>query len=503
VTDSVTPAEALPLDAAPMHPRGLGTLFFTEMWERFSYYGMRALLILFMTASMADGGLAYDDATAAAIYGLYTGAVYVLALPGGWIADRLLGAQNAVWYGGIIIMCGHFTLAIPAEPTFYVGLMLVGLGTGLLKPNVSTIVGELYVTDHARRDAAYTIFYMGINLGAILGPLVCSTLGESESFGWHWGFAAAGVGMLCGLVQYRSQRRYLGDAGRYPDHLRRDGKTKAAPRYGWLAVSLGAGAIVLATGLGVAGVYTIDPNPVAQLSAYIILGLAIAYFAYVFLFGRLDGAERKAVMIIVVLVAAEVIFWGGFEQQGSSFNLFAQRYTDREVFGQVIPAGWFQSLNPAFIIILAPFFAALWVNLGRRNLDPSVPAKFALGLIQLGLGFVVMYGAARFVAAGQNVLPTWLFFTYLLHTTGELCLSPVGLSSISKLAPKRFASQMMGVWFLGTALGNLSAGLVAGRFDPTKLSDMPGLYLQIIAITGGAGLLLLALSKPIKRVTEG
>ncbi|MFT5131669.1 MAG: POT family proton-dependent oligopeptide transporter [Gammaproteobacteria bacterium] len=483
-----------------VHPRGLYTLFFTEMWERFSYYGMRALLVLFMTASIADGGLGFDDVSATAIYGLYTAAVYLVALPGGWIADRLIGAQRCVWYGGITIMCGHFILAIPAESTFYIGLIVVVLGTGLLKPNVSAIVGELYPQGGAACDAGYTIFYMGINLGAVLGPLVCSALGESSRFGWHYGFAAAGFGMLLWLIQYRLSSDRLGNAGRLPAHLGVDAGKSEAPKYAWLGIGVGLGLIVLVSALALTGVIHINALSLAQMSTYVIALLAVAFFAYMYLFGRLDSLEKKRVGVIIILVMCAAVFWSGFEQTGSSLNLFAERYTDRIFFGFEIPAGWFQSVNAMFILICSPFIAALWVNLARRNLNPSIPTKFALGLIQLGLGFLVMVFAAKLVAAGDNVLPTWLILTYLLHTTGELCLSPVGLSAICKLAPKRFASQMMGVWFLGFSLGNLIAGLLAGRFDPNSLEQMPNLYLQIVSMTIGAGILVLVFLKPIKKM---
>jgi len=352
--------------AAPgrTHPRGLYTLFFTEMWERFSYYGMRALLVLFMTASIADGGLGIDDVKATAMYGLYNAAVYVATLPGGWIADRLMGAQRTVWYGGIIIMLGHFTLAIPAVPTFYLGLVFLVLGTGLLKPNISAIVGELYPEGGQRRDAGFTIFYMGINLGAMIGPLICSTLGESERFGWHYGFAAAGVGMLFGLIQYRLTQHHLGDAGMYPDHLTPDGKTEAAPRHGWLIVGIGVGVIAFLTVLGLTGNLDIHPVTLAKWATGIIAAIGTMYFVGVYIFGRLSTTEKKYIAVIAVLVTANAFFWSGFEQAGSSLNLFAERYTDRLLMGFEIPAGWFQSLNAGFILILAPFFASLWVNLG-------------------------------------------------------------------------------------------------------------------------------------------
>jgi len=456
--------------------------------------------VLFMTASIADGGLGFDDVRATSIYGLYTAGVYLAALPGGWIADRMIGAQRCVWVGGITIMCGHFILAISAGPTFFIGLIFVVLGTGMLKPNISAIVGGLYPQGGASCDAGYTIFYMGINLGAMLGPLVCSALGESAQFGWHYGFAAAGFGMLVGLIQFRLTSSSLGDSGRFPAHLRAGAKVTSAPRFGWLGISAGLGFIILISALALSGVININALTLAQASTYVISAIAAAFFVGVFLFGKLDNDEKKQVVVIMILVICAAVFWSGFEQAGSSLNLFAERYTDRLFFGFEIPAGWFQSINALFILILSPFIAALWVNLARRNLNPSIPLKFALGLLQLGLGFLVMVFAARLVAGGEQVLPSWLIFTYLLHTTGELCLSPVGLSAICKLAPKRFVSQMMGIWFLGASLGNLMAGLVAGRFDPDSVQQMPNLYLQIVIITVATGLLLLIFLKPIKKM---
>ncbi len=480
------------------HPRGLYTLFFTEMWERFSYYGMRALLVLFMTATLADGGLGFDDVTATAIYGLYTAAVYLVSLPGGWIADRLIGAQRCVWYGAIVIMLGHFILAIPAVPTFFIGLIFVVLGTGLLKPNVSAIVGKLYPQGGAACDAGYTIFYIGINLGAMLGPLVCSTLGESASFGWHYGFAAAGVGMLVGIVQFKLSKHHLGDAGLHPAHLQSGVDKVSAPRYGWLYVNTGLALIALLTALMLSGLVQIEALALAKSATYVIAALAAGFFVYLYLFGQLDSTEKKQVGVIMILVACAAVFWSGFEQTGSSMNLFAERYTDRMLGGFEIPAGWFQSINATCILIFSPFLAALWVNLAKRNLNPSIPLKFALGLIQLGLGFLVMVLAAKLVVSGETVLPTWLALTYMLHTMGELCLSPVGLSAISKLAPKRFASQMMGIWFLGFSLGNLLAGLLAGRFDPNQIEQMPGLYMQIASMSLAAGLIMIIFLRPIK-----
>ncbi|MEM7612331.1 MAG: peptide MFS transporter [Pseudomonadota bacterium] len=485
------------------HPRGLSTLFFTEMWERFSYYGMRALLVLFMTNQVVTGGLGFDDRTATAIYGLYTAAVYLVALPGGWIADRLLGAQRSVWFGGIIIMTGHFVLAVPTIEAFFLGLVLVVLGTGLLKPNISAIVGELYAQNDARRDAGFTIFYMGINLGAAFGPLVCSTLGESERFGWHYGFAAAGVGMLLGLIQFKLSAKHLGDAGRLPSTTGDAAKDAAQQRKGWVGVGIAMGFITLLVGAALTGVIQFDAASLATVMTYVIVSVAAVYFVYMLFFAGLDPVEKKRMIVIIILFFAAAMFWSGFEQAGSSLNLFAERYTDRMIGSFEIPAGWFQSLNAVFIIILAPFYAAAWVALAKRNLEPSTPFKFALGLIILAMGFLTMVVAAGIVAKGDQALPTWLIMTYLLHTMGELTLSPVGLSATTKLAPKRYVGQMMGIWFLAASLGNLIAGLIAGEFDAENVGAMPDQYMQIVLTTGGAGLLLMLFTKPVRKLMGG
>jgi len=477
------------------HPRGLYTLFMTEMWERFSYYGMRALLVLFMVDQIESGGMGLTDQTATAIYGLYTAAAYLVALPGGWIADRLTGAQRAVWLGGITIMCGHFVLAIPNVGAFFLGLILVVLGTGLLKPNISALVGELYGPDDERRDAGFTIFYMGINIGAAAGPLICGWLARGS---WHYGFAAAGVGMLFGLIQYKASRGYLGEAGLSPE-------AGAAQPPGfrlkaWTVIGVFVALVFAALGAGLIGWIQFDAVRLAQGATTVIAIVALVYFAALFLFGGLNKAERRRVVVILALFLAAAMFWAGFEQAGSSLNLFAERYTIREFGAFEIPAAWFQSLNPMFIIVLAPLYSMLWIALARRHLNPAAPLKFALGLIILGTGFAVMIGAARLVADGGQVLPTWLFFTYLLHTMGELALSPVGLSSVSKLAPRRFVGQMMGVWFLANSMGYIIAGLIAGEFNADAVDEMPGLYLQIVLTTVGSGLLLALCAKPLKRM---
>jgi len=478
------------------HPRGLLTLFMTEMWERFSYYGMRALLVLFMVAAIQDGGMGLTDQTATAIYGLYTAAVYLLSLPGGWMADRLLGAQRAIWYGGIVIMSGHFTLAIPGVPTFFLGLVLIAFGTGLLKPNISAVVGELYAPGDPRRDGGFTIYYMGINIGAFLGPLACGWLATEN---WHYGFAAAGVGMLFGLIQFALTRKHMGTAGLEPARAI-TGDDAAYRRRSWLGVwvSLALVGVLLIGGL--TGLIRYDAVGLAQSASYVIVLVTAAFFAYVLGLGGLSSGERGRVIIIAVLIFAAAVFWAGFEQAGSSLNLFAERYTVRDFGNFTVPATWFQSLNPAFILILAPLYSMLWLALAKRRLDPNPVLKMAMGLIMLGLGFAVMIFAAQLVVRGDAVLPTWLIFTYLLHTMGELALSPVGLSSVTKLSPRRYVGQMMGAWFLAASLGNILAGLIAGEFRADTVETMPGLYTQIVLTTAGIGLLLAVASIPLKRL---
>jgi proton-dependent oligopeptide transporter, POT family len=477
------------------HPRGLYTLFFTEMWERFSYYGMRALLVLFMVDSVQKGGLGMTEQVATAIYGLYTAAVYLAALPGGWAADRILGAQRAVWFGGIIIAAGHFTLAIPSTQSFYLGLILVVLGTGLLKPNISAIVGQLYPEGGGRRDAGFTIFYMGINLGAAIGPLICSYLGEKVN--WHYGFGAAGIGMVLGLIQYKLSARHLGDAGKHP-------AVTGTTSRDWLLFTGGIGAVVLIALLALTGMLHFNPVLIARGTTSMIVALAVVYFICLFLFFRLTPIEKRRMIVIAILFVSSALFWAGFEQAGSSLNLFADRHTLRELGQFLVPAGWFQTLNPLFIITLAPPVAATWIALARRQLNPSLPVKFAFGLILLGLGFLVMVFAAKLALDGdRQVWPTWLIMTYLLHSVGELCLSPVGLSSVTKLAPPRLVGQMMGIWFLAASLGNLIAGLFAGEVTGDLAQQMPTRFLQVALIACGAGGFLLLFTRPIRRLMAG
>lgn len=475
------------------HPRGLSTLFFTEMWERFSFYGMRALLILFMTAATQDGGMGFDTASAGAIYALYTSLVYLMGLPGGWLADRFLGQRRAVFWGGVLIAAGQFTLAAPMAWTFYAGLALIIFGTGLLKPNVSTIVGQLYSESDERRDAGFSIFYMGINIGAFAAPIICGYIGEQID--WHLGFGVAGVGMVIGLIQYSLGGRHLGDAGLEPDPVKMSPKQLFRLRVG-LAVGLTIIAAVVT--LAVLGVIEVTVRMVADSFGVVLLVLTVVFFTW--LLGRSDWEpkERKRLWAILVLFIAASFFWGAYEQAGSSLSLFARDYTDRHVWGFEFPASWFQWVPALFVIIQAPIFAWLWIKMGNKQ--PSSPAKFALGLIFVGLGFAVMVAAAVFSGGDSRVGPGWLLATYFLHVVGEMCLSPVGLSTVTKLAPARVTGLMMGVWFLAAAVGNYVGGRVAGLYETLSQS-------MLFAIVGGTalggGLVLALLVKPIKRLMAG
>lgn len=533
------------------HPRGLSTLFFTEMWERFSYYGMRALLVLYMTAEAIGGnpGLGYGEARAGAVYGLYTGFVYLLALPGGWIADNLWGQRKAVFIGGCIIAAGHFSMAaplvgLPETTFFFIGLFLIVVGTGLLKPNVSTMVGELYPEGGARRDAGFSIFYMGINVGAILGPTICSFLGEGYNF--HWGFSAAGFGMVLGLIQYRFGAGYLGTAGDPPTE-EAPGELSKKSRNFYLALAGVSALIVAGVGLVTSGIVEVTLEEVALALGHSIILLTILFFAYLifkwtwsvgflavfaaslalllpqhgfdvaaqwssgitlalflavmlgYLAVKREGVEtqQRRYMVIFWLFLLAAAFWSGFEQAGSSLNLFARDLTDRDVLGWTMPAGWLQNINPMFIVLLAPVFGSAWVWLSRRNANPSIPMKFGMGLVGLSAGFFVLAWGAANATAEQPVGMSWLIVTYFLHTCGELCLSPVGLSSMTKLAPPNRVGQMMGVWFIAAALGNLFAGLVAGQLEDLAPS---ALFMNVAWFVGGVGLVALLLSPFVKKL---
>src|SRR5712692_3639763 len=618
------------------HPRGLSTLFFTEMWERFSYYGIRPLLVIFMSTAIMSGGFGIPRSQASAIVGIYAASVYLASLPGGWVADRLLGLRRAIMTGAVLISCGHISISLSSlahtRVTFFVGLILIVLGTGLLKPNISAIVGDLYPEGGARRDAGFSIFYMGINTGAFLGQLVTGFLGEK--IGWHFGFGAAGVGMLIGLAWFAARsKKTLGDLGLQPSRHPNPAVQRRQELIIKLAVAIGLGVLAVVVVLAALGVFHINPQGVGHYMTYVLVGVAVLYFGALFIFGGLTSDEMKRVGVIFILFVFAAIFWAAFEQAPTSLNLFAKDFTNRrimrpsgtpsssavhravdqaldwtktggtvrvigvqelsgenaaradiefdnfqfnsdqtgkpipktqtapgqpnpkdpnfygevskfgtqqvristysgrgvaiikhytdgrwvltnvqwnfitinsdvEVGGWEIPATWFQSVNSAFIILLAPFFAALWLRMGQRGSDLSSPAKFSLGLLFAGVGFAIMIFAANIVVRSGGLIKVsflWLTVSYFFQTVGELCLSPVGLSSMTKLSPRKYVGQMMGIWFLASALGNLIAGLVGGNVDPEKLDQMPKLFIVTTISLVAAGLLLAAMTPLIKK----
>jgi POT family proton-dependent oligopeptide transporter len=518
VTKPVAPA-ATTLDQPPKlpsddrgffgHPRGLATLFFTEMWERFSYYGLRPLLVLFMAAALAQGGFGFSRDQASAIVGIYGFSVYLASLPGGWVADRLLGLQRAIFIGACLITAGHLSIGLSgmAGPgagkiPFFLGLILIVLGTGLLKPNISAIVGDLYPEGGSRRDAGFSIFYMGINIGAFSGQLITGALGEKV--GWHWGFGAAGVGMFFGLVVFWLTRgRTLRGIGTTPTRHPDPAVQARQERNVKLALGVGLGLVALVFALAATGALTINAQLVGRSMVNITLGMVVLFFAFVFVAGGISGDEKKRVAVIFVLFLFAIVFWGAFEQAPTSLNLFAADFTDRRVFGWEVPATWFQSVNAFFVVVLAPVFAAIWMALGRRNRDLSSPGKFSLGLALAAIGFFIMIFAANKVVArgaGTLVSPWWLVSSYFFQTVGELCLSPVGLSSMTKLSPRKYVGQMMGIWFTASALGNLIGGLVGGHVDPEKLEQMPQLFTTTTISLVIAAVVLALLSIPIRRM---
>jgi POT family proton-dependent oligopeptide transporter len=479
------------------HPRGLTTLFFTEMWERFSYYGMRALLTLFMVAPLAAGGLGFSVRKVGFIYGTYTMGVYLLSIPGGFIADNFLGSRRSVLVGGIVIALGHFTLALPTVGTFYAGLVLIVLGTGLLKPNISCMVGGLYAPGDARRDAGFSIFYMGINLGAFIAPLVCGFLAQTDTFkgwlaahgfdplhSWHWGFAAAGVGMTLGLVQYVLGRGRISHVGNPPP-------AGARP---WPAF-----AAVLAATAAVLGLVLLSDTD--SRFAWIRLGYIVVPVAAILWFGLQGDVTRKRIAAILIFFVAAMIFWAIFEQTGSTIALFGDTLTSRRLpGGGTYPASYFQSINSVFIILLAPVFAWVWVRMGSRQ--PSSPLKFVLGLGFVALSFLLMVPAARLTAQGL-VSPWWIIGLFFLQTIGELCLSPVGLSVMTKLSPAHLQGLVLGLWFLAAAFGNKLAGIMAGEFTSTDSGALAHFFLVQAAWVGLATLGLLALVPWMKRLMGG
>jgi POT family proton-dependent oligopeptide transporter len=442
------------------HPKGLGPLFFTELWERFSYYGMRAILIFYLTATAAEGGLGWDTKNATAIWGWYVFSVYITALPGGLIADYLTGARKAVFIGGCIIAAGHFSMVYHSPNSFYAGLALIAIGTGLLKPNISAMVGGLYKENDPRRDNGFSIFYMGINIGALVAPLVVGYLGQGESFksflrwmgmdpmkSWHWGFAAAGVGMVIGLLVYLWNGKKLAHVG---NTVKTRSKRKAE-----------------------------ETNAEENVQPALTKG------------------DWKRIAAIFIFFVFTILFWAAYEQKGASLNLFAARLTNTVLFGWKFPASYLQSLTPAFVIMLTPIFTTLWLRLKDRQ--PSSPVKFTMGLIFIGLAYCLMIPAAMLTAQGR-ISFLWLVGLYFLEVCGEMCLSPVGLSTVTKLAPPKLVGIMMGLWFLAAALGNKLAGYLSGFFVSDNPMQLVKLYGGIAAGLLASALLLVLLTPTVKRL---
>lgn len=484
------------------HPKPLQGLFFTELWERFSYYGIQPLLILYMIAMVNEGGLALDRPTAAAIVGLFAGSMYLMTVFGGWVADNWLGQARAVWYGSIIIALGHLSIALSSlfnQSFFYLGLVLIVLGTGLFKTCISVIVGTLYKTHDARRDAGFSIFYMGINMGSFIAPLITGLLVQNH--GWHLGFGIGGIGMLIALLIFRF---FALPQLQTFNELRQETNTcnkpvvdnKNAPKivFSFLFV------VAMIIALTLLGIIHINPVVVAT---YLTIGIGlgiIAYFAYLLLFLNLDQNDKFKIIICFVLLITSALFWSAFEQKPTSFNLFAQDYTNRNVLGFEIPTVWFQSINAFFIIIFAPIAAWLWAKLGKSNKDPNYISKFIIALLLAAGGFLVMSFASRFAISDGLVSPFWIVGSLFLLTLGELCLSPIGLSTMTKLAPNVIRGQIMGLWFTGTALGNLMAGLIGGQVSADAIEHLPSLFMRcVLALVIGA-IVLFLLKNPLNKL---
>jgi proton-dependent oligopeptide transporter, POT family len=490
------------------HPMGLAVLFLTEMWERFGYYGMRAILLLFLINSVDTGALGLDTKEGTAIYALYVASVYLLTLPGGWIADNILGQKKSIFYGGILITLGYALLAISngAISLFYIGLITVACGTGLLKANISSIVGEFYdPKDSRRRDEAFSIFYMGINIGSTLGIAIVGYIGEKIN--WYLGFGAAAIAMFLGLIVFAVWgKNYIKGYGEVPSAKLNTSDNQDIVKpinknvlYGILAL--------LALYFGyLQFTHQIDltsAEGLANAAKNIIVSISIAYFVFILFGGGLNVVEQKRVVVLFVFFFAAALFWSGFEQAATTFQIFSERHSERTFFGWEMPSSWFQFFNAVFIVTFAPIVNAIWAYLDKRGMNPSIPFKFGLGVLLMGIGFYIMEMGANVAVTGVKASFWFLSMTYVIHTIGELCLSPVGLSAFTKLSPRQFVSQFMGIWFVAASLGNLIAGLFAGNFDESNLAAMPVLFHQVFLFGTIAGIVLLILYKPIEKWMGG
>ena len=480
------------------HPKGLFVCFATEMWERFSYYGMRALLILYLTKHWE-----FTDATSYLIYGAYTSLVYIMPVFGGMLADQILGSKKAVSYGAILLVCGHLGMTVESnEQIFYLSLALIVSGVGFLKPNISTMVGALYEEGDPRRDSGFTIFYMGINIGAFTATLLCGYLGEQV--GWAYGFGAAGIGMLFGLIIFLWGQKYLEGLAEPPSNKYLQ-KMNGISYESWAYIS--GIFMVLVT-------WFLVQN--SQLVGQLLGGFGAIFIGAWLLYAlfRCAPDERDRLIVVGILILFSLIFWALFEQAGSSLNILTDRGVNRVIFGWEVPASMFQSLNAGFIFTIAPLFAMLWIALAKRNMEPSTPIKFSIGIILVGLGFLALVYGMR-SSEGLQTGVFWIILIYLLHTLGELCLSPVGLSSVTKLSPQRIVGFMMGMWFFASAAGNYVAGLIARAtasdssgvsndvFDLTQKQSFMDVYTDVGLMAIGCGIFLAILTPILKKLMHG
>ncbi|WP_424141236.1 peptide MFS transporter [Sphingosinicella humi] len=480
------------------HPRGLFVLFFAEMWERFSYYGMRAILIFYLLQHWL-----FSEEKAYIIYGAYTALVYITPVIGGYLADRYIGQRKAVAFGAVLLTIGHGLMAFegtggqdsPMINVFWLALAFIIMGVGFLKANISAIVGQLYGQGDARRDPAFTIFYMGINLGAFLGSLIAGYLGQT--YGWAYGFGAAGIGMFLGLVVFVWGKPALMGRGEAPDPERLKQRVMGVP-FEWMIYLAGLGGVVVVWGL--IQYQDVVGWLLAAFGAGVVLYLLITAVA------KLDRIDRDRIFAALFLIALQPLFWALFEQAGSSLNVYTDEQVNRNILGWEVPASMFQSINAFYIVTLGPVFAGLWLWLARRGWEPSTPAKFGLGLIQLGAGFLVLVGGAFAAGTGNPTPVIFIFLIYLLHTTGELCLSPVGLSAMTKLAPARMVGLIMGTWFLASAAGNFIGGLIAqatggeGAAEGAAATPVLDVYSTIGWVGIGVGVAVIAVSPFVRRL---
>ncbi|CAM2006753.1 peptide MFS transporter [Acanthopleuribacter pedis] len=483
------------------HPPGLAVLFMAEMWERFSYYGMRALLTLYCAATL----FAQDpdpEASAYAIYGSYTALVYLTPLFGGMLADRVLGFRKAVMLGGILMAVGHFVMAFEHEQIFYLALAFIIVGNGFFKPNISSIVGRLYDEGDKRRDAGYTIFYMGINLGAFLSPIACGYLGENV--GWHWGFGLAGVGMLAGLAQFYYGKKHLEGKAEPPDPEALAKATPLGVSREW-AVYIGAFASVFVFW------WLVQQH---KLVSVVLIVLAVGSIAFIagYAITKCEKVQAQRLVVAAILIAFSVVFWAFFEQAGSSLNIFARDYVDLSlapISTWEMPVSWTQSFNSMFILLFGIPFSVMWITLARKDLEPSIPMKFGLGIFQVGIGFICLWYGAHIMPEDSKVGLIWLVLGYMFHTTGELCVSPVGLSMVTKLAPQQITGFVMGMWFLFTAFANNLAAIIAGFTTGDDVGAAAGVmaygnvFWVIAMLAFGFGVFVSLISPLLKRWMHG